>query len=79
MIKGFRHRSILLSIALCSLLLASQAAAQVTLLAAGSLTQTHAGENVDLSGLKYSLENDAPANLLGGLGSGRDARPASRR
>ena len=35
----------------------------------GSLTESRAGANVDLSGLTYLLENQAPANLLGGLGS----------
>jgi hypothetical protein len=48
----------------------SPASAQVSLLAIGSLTETQAGPNVDLSGLTYTLENGAPANLLGGLGSG---------
>jgi Esterase-like activity of phytase len=43
--------------------------AQPTLIAVGSLTESRAGANVDLSGLTYSLENQAPANLLGGLGS----------
>src|SRR5215472_17636260 len=43
--------------------------AQPTLIAIGSLTESRAGANVDLSGLTYSLENQAPANLLGGLGS----------
>src|SRR5215510_2242073 len=43
--------------------------AQPTLIAVGSLTESHAGADVDLSGLTYSLENGAPANLLGGLGS----------
>ncbi len=44
--------------------------AQVTLLAKGTLTQSSAGSYKDLSGLKYTLENGASANLLGGLGSG---------
>src|SRR5215813_8002109 len=44
-------------------------AAQPTLIAIGSLTDSRAGANLDLSGLTYSLENGAPANLLGGLGS----------
>src|SRR5215468_11385325 len=44
--------------------------AQPTLIAMGSLTESRAGQNADLSGLTYSLENQAPANLLGGLGSG---------
>src|SRR5215471_5467450 len=44
-------------------------AAQPTLIAIGSLTDSRAGANLDLSGLTYALENGAPANLLGGLGS----------
>jgi hypothetical protein len=44
--------------------------AQVTLLARGTLTGSSAGSYQDLSGLKYTLENGVPANLLGGLGSG---------
>ncbi len=43
--------------------------AQPTLIAVGSLTESRAGANADLSGLTYALENQAPANLLGGLGS----------
>ncbi|MBS1851263.1 MAG: esterase-like activity of phytase family protein [Acidobacteria bacterium] len=46
------------------------AQAQITLLATGSLTESRAGSYADLSGLNYPLENGAPANLLGGLGSG---------
>src|SRR5262245_53023899 len=48
---------------------ASLAQAQPALIAIGSLTGSRAGANTDLSGLNYSLENQAPANLLGGLGS----------
>ena len=48
----------------------SQANAQVNLLAVGSLTSSRAGSFADLSGLHETLENGAPANLLGGLGSG---------
>ena len=40
--------------------------AAVTLIARGSLP----GDGADLSGLTHTLENGAPANLLGGLGSG---------
>src|SRR5262245_11547109 len=47
----------------------SLAQAQPTLIAIGSLTQSRAGADMDLSGLTYSLENGAAANLLGGLGS----------
>jgi Esterase-like activity of phytase len=44
--------------------------AQVNLLAVGSLTSSSAGSFADLSRLHDTLENGAPANLLGGLGSG---------
>jgi len=44
--------------------------AQIQLLAIGSLTSSSAGSNADLSGLTNILENGAPANLLGGFGSG---------
>jgi len=44
--------------------------AQIKLLATGTLDQSRAGEWADLSGLNYTLENGAPANLLGGFGSG---------
>src|SRR4029079_139612 len=53
-----------------SIATAVPAAAQVSLLAIGSLTQSDAGPNTDLSGLTYKLENGASANLLGGMGSG---------
>jgi hypothetical protein len=41
-----------------------------TLLAKGTLTGSKAGAYTDLSGLNGTLENGAPASLLGGLGSG---------
>jgi len=44
--------------------------AQVSLLAIGDLTSSPAGSYADLSGLTGTLENGAPENLLGGLGSG---------
>jgi len=68
-IKGSLCRRIILSVALITFV-GSRAGAQVKLLAVGSLTGSDAGPNSDLSGLTYSLENGAPANLLGGLGSG---------
>lgn len=46
------------------------AKAQVSLIANGKLTNSRDGVYQDLSGLNYTLENGAPANLLGGLGSG---------
>ena len=49
---------------------AASAHAQVKLIAKGTLTGSAAGANTDLSGLKGTLENGVPANLLGGLGSG---------
>ena len=49
---------------------AASASAQVNLIAKGTLTESSAGLYADLSGLDYNLENGAPANLLGGLGSG---------
>jgi hypothetical protein len=44
--------------------------AQIKLLAVGQLTSSSAGPNADLSGLTNILEHGAPANLLGGFGSG---------
>jgi hypothetical protein len=49
---------------------AAPANGQVVLLAKGTLTESSAGLYADLSGLDNNLENGAPANLLGGLGSG---------
>lgn len=43
--------------------------AQITLIATGNLDQSRAGSLADLSGLKYTLENGARANLMGGFGS----------
>lgn len=54
----------------CVALGAMNANAQVTLLAKGELTSSRAGSYKDLSGLKGTLENGVPENLLGGLGSG---------
>jgi len=62
-------RTILAAFA-CGSFALSQANAQITLLAKGTLTGSRAGSYKDLSGLKNTLENDVPANLLGGLGSG---------
>jgi len=53
-----------------ALLGVGKANAQVKLIAKGTLTESSAGLFADLSGLDYNLENGAPANLLGGLGSG---------
>jgi hypothetical protein len=60
----------LISLFTAALALASSLVqAQPSLIAVGSLTESRAGANADLSGLTYPLENQAPANLLGGLGS----------
>lgn len=53
-----------------ALLTATHSQAAITLLAIGTLDDSKAGSFADLSGLTYNLENGAPANLLGGLGSG---------
>jgi len=68
--KLYARRGVVLSLALASSLAVSHAVAGVTLLAVGSLTSSRDGPNTDVSGLTYSLENGASANLLGGLGSG---------
>lgn len=48
----------------------SQAQAEITLLAVGTLDQSRAGSFADLSGLTNKLENGVSANELGGFGSG---------
>ncbi len=54
----------------CGVFASTQSFAQtLPLLATGTLDQSRAGAWTDLSGLKYKLENGAPANLLGGFGS----------
>jgi hypothetical protein len=67
-------RKVLLPIALLAFVLGlvatPQINAQVNLLAVGSLTSSSADSYADLSGLHNTLGNGAPANLLGGLGSG---------
>ncbi|HEY2860462.1 MAG TPA: esterase-like activity of phytase family protein [Terracidiphilus sp.] len=45
-------------------------AQNLPLLAVGTLDSSRAGSFADVSGLRYTLENGAPANLLGGFGSG---------
>jgi hypothetical protein len=55
---------------LMTALAAPPASATITLIADGTLTDSAAGHLADLSGLTGTLENGAPANLLGGLGSG---------
>lgn len=60
---SFSPRSSLLALACATLFTSVQAAP--TLIARGSLP----GDAADLSGLAGTLENGAPANLLGGLGS----------
>ncbi len=53
-----------------ALLSAPRSQAQtLPLIAVGTLDQSRAGSFADLSGLKYNLENGAPANSLGGFGS----------
>jgi len=67
-VKKITIRTALIVCAL-GLLTASHSQAEITLLATGILDHSRAGADADLSGLTYNLENGAPANLLGGLGS----------
>ena len=56
----------------CSFVLLSAVGLQsqmLSLLATGTLDESRAGAWVDVSGLTYTLENGAPANYLGGMGS----------
>jgi hypothetical protein len=64
------HRKAAASLVLAATLAAAPASATITLIADGTLTDSIAGHLADLSGLIGTLENGAPANLLGGLGSG---------
>ncbi len=59
-----------LTIATVAITTVSSGLAQVALIAKGTLTGSSTGSYADLSGLKGTLENGVPANLLGGLGSG---------
>lgn len=59
-------KNILSALALACAAAVVPAQAAVTLIAKGTLP----GDASDLSGLTHTLENGAPANLLGGLGSG---------
>lgn len=68
--------AVCIAVLACAFTLASEryAVAQTSsttfpLIAVGTLDQSRAGAWADLSGLKYTLENGAPANLLGGFGS----------
>ncbi len=61
---------VLAVIAFVLVTLATQSSAQVQLVAVGSLNSSSAGPWADLSGLTNTLENGAPARLLGGFGSG---------
>jgi len=65
-------RRVLLAVAVIAVLgiVSITASAQAQLIAVGSLTSSSAGPDADLSGLTNTLENGAPANLLGGFGSG---------
>jgi hypothetical protein len=63
-------RKVLLTVVAVFAVFAINSPAQVKLLAIGSLTESAAGPNADLSGLDNTLENGVPANLLGGFGSG---------
>jgi Esterase-like activity of phytase len=63
-------RKVLLTVVAVFAVFAINSPAQVKLLAIGSLIESAAGPNADLSGVDNTLENGVPANLLGGFGSG---------
>ena len=67
-VRKIRLQIALIAIAL-GLLAVPQGNAQINLIAIGTLDSSRAGSFADLSGLRYSLENGAPANDLGGFGS----------
>jgi hypothetical protein len=69
-VKNISISTALVAVALAASFPSYLAEAQVNLIAKGTLTSSSAGEYADLSGLKGTLENGVPANLLGGLGSG---------
>jgi hypothetical protein len=62
-------RITLLALAAGLLTAINSPAQTLPLIATATLDQSRAGAWADLSGLKYDLENGAPANLLGGFGS----------
>jgi hypothetical protein len=64
------HYKVSACLLLATTLAAPPASATIALVADGTLTDSAAGHYADLSGLTGTLENGAPANLLGGLGSG---------
>ncbi len=68
--KNISISTALVAVAFAASFPAHLAQTQVNLIAKGTLTSSSAGEYADLSGLKGTLENGVPANLLGGLGSG---------
>jgi hypothetical protein len=67
-VKKFIARFVSIAFTFTFLLVLS-AQAQFTLLAVGTLDRSRGGVSTDLSGLNYTLENGAPASLLGGFGS----------
>ena len=64
------HCKVSACLLLAATLAAPPASATITLIVDGTLTDSAAGHLADLSGLTGTLENGAPANLFGGLGSG---------
>lgn len=65
-----RFRFAYINLLLAAALTASNANAEIVLIATGTLSGSSAGPNTDLSGLTGLLENGVPGNILGGLGSG---------
>lgn len=67
--KVFACPLLVSALALSPSLQAQTPAPTLPLLAVGTLDESRAGQWADLSGLNYTLENGAKANLLGGFGS----------
>ena len=64
------NKTLLLPTLMASALIAPITHAAPVLLAMGTLTQSAAGTEADLSGLSAPMENGVAGNLLGGIGSG---------
>ncbi|AUB85294.1 esterase-like activity of phytase family protein [Candidatus Thiodictyon syntrophicum] len=64
------NKTLLLPTLMASALIAPMTHASPVLLAIGTLTQSAAGPDADLSGLTAPMENGVRGDLLGGIGSG---------
>ena len=67
--KKVAARVFLIALALVLFVAPRSQSQTLPLVATGTLDKTRGGNNADLSGLHYTLENGVPANSLGGFGS----------